>query len=138
MKSINIFTVTIISLIILSANTCSKNKPDCHQIYSLKNNTNNSVYSIWGLDSSLQNISSSPSEDPATYKCDPNSDRSYVVRGDCYENHIVEGRLNIFIFDAQVLETTDWQTVKDNYKVLKKYSLTKAQLDSANWMINYP
>jgi hypothetical protein len=46
--------------------------------------------------------------------------------------------LSVYIFDAQVLETTPWDTVKANYLVLKRYDLSLDDLNRLNWIITYP
>jgi hypothetical protein len=46
--------------------------------------------------------------------------------------------LSVFVFDAQVLETTPWDTVKANYLVLKRFDLSLDDLNKLNWIITYP
>jgi hypothetical protein len=46
--------------------------------------------------------------------------------------------LMVFIFDAKVLETTPWDTVKAKYLVLKRYDLSLQDLEDMNWTITYP
>ncbi len=43
-----------------------------------------------------------------------------------------------FIYDAQTLETTPWDTVVKKYMILKRHDLTKKDLDSMGWKITYP
>lgn len=126
--------------IVTMGNTCSKNKPNCHQYYTIKNNSSSAIYFRWSRDSALNSLSYSPGSSPAEYKCAPNDKRKDNFRS-CYESEInlsSTKELNVFIFDAKIIETVPWETVKQDYMLLKRYSLTKAQLDSANWIINYP
>jgi len=46
--------------------------------------------------------------------------------------------LMVFVFDAEVLETTPWDTVKSNYLVLKRYDLSLEDLQDMDWKIIYP
>jgi hypothetical protein len=46
--------------------------------------------------------------------------------------------LSVFVFDAQVLENTPWDTVKAKYLVLKRYDLSLDDLIKLNWIIIYP
>jgi hypothetical protein len=46
--------------------------------------------------------------------------------------------LSVFIFDAQVLENTPWDTVKAKYIILKRYDLSLDDLNKLNWTITYP
>jgi len=39
--------------------------------------------------------------------------------------------------DANTLETTSWDTIKLNYKVLKRYDLSFQDLEKMNWTITY-
>jgi hypothetical protein len=120
--------------------TCSKNSPDCHEYYTIKNDSNGAIYFRWSRDSALNSLSYSPGSSPVEYKCAAKGNAKDNRRG-CYEAEINLSslkKINIWIFDANIIETVQWDTVKKNYLILKKYSLTKEQLDSANWIINYP
>jgi hypothetical protein len=126
--------------IVSFGDTCSKNKPNCHEYYTIKNNSNGAIYFRWSRDSALNSLSYSPGSSPAEYKCAAN-DKANDTHRACYEAEINLSslkKLNIWIFDAQIIETLPWDTVKKNYMILKRYSLTEEQLDSANWIINYP
>jgi len=46
--------------------------------------------------------------------------------------------LMVFVFDAQVLETTTWDTVKANYQILKRYDLSLQDVKDMDWTISYP
>jgi hypothetical protein len=46
--------------------------------------------------------------------------------------------LIIFIFDAAIVDTTPWETIKKNYLILKRYDLTLKELDSLNFKVIYP
>ena len=43
-----------------------------------------------------------------------------------------------FIYDACILETTPWDTIKAKYIVLKRYDLSLQDLQQMNWTITYP
>ena len=43
----------------------------------------------------------------------------------------------VYVFDGTTLETSKWQTVKDNNLVLKRYDLTLEDLEGMNWEIIY-
>lgn len=46
--------------------------------------------------------------------------------------------MSIFVFDANVYEKTDWNEVRANYMVLKRYSISVEYLKSNNYTIIYP
>ncbi len=138
MNKINIVGISLIIFVIATASTCAKNKADCHYYYTLKNNTSSAFYFGWSYDSALSRLDYPPTASPETYKCEANTEKSHRLNR-CYEDDLSYfGKMYIFIFDAQVLETTSWDTVKHNYMLLKRYELTKVQLDSVNWYIKYP
>ena len=46
--------------------------------------------------------------------------------------------LMIFILNSQVLKTTPWEKVQQDYLVLKRYDLGLEDLKRMNWTITYP
>ena len=46
-------------------------------------------------------------------------------------------KLIIFIFSKKVIDTTPWDSVRNNYLILKRYDLDLKTLDSLNWRITY-
>ena len=139
MKNIILLAACLIAIMTMSIN-CRKNKADCHVYYTIKNNSSKAIYFISNKDSALNLLSYPPGASPATYKCDANAKINDAQRS-CYESNILLSSthmLYIFIFDAQIIETVPWDTIKKNYIILKRYELTKDELDSAKWIINYP
>ncbi len=121
--------------------TCRKNRPNCHTTFLIKNNSDSDIYFIWDGDTAVNRLNYPPGLAPGTYKCKSNSKIICALHNSCFESHLNSSSLHllsIFIFDAKVIETIPWDTIKKNFLILRKYSLTKAQLDSANWIINYP
>ncbi len=45
---------------------------------------------------------------------------------------------SIYIFDAEVIENTPWETVVRDYLVLKRYDLSLSDLQRLNWQVTYP
>ena len=46
--------------------------------------------------------------------------------------------MQIYIFDALVIEQTPWDTIVKYNKVLKRYQFTQTDLEKMNWEIKYP
>lgn len=44
----------------------------------------------------------------------------------------------MFIFDAHTIETTPWDSIVKHNKVLKRYQLTKSDMEKMNWIVTYP
>ena len=42
-----------------------------------------------------------------------------------------------FIFNANTIETTPWDSIVKHYMVLKRYQLTKSDMGKNNWTITY-
>jgi hypothetical protein len=44
----------------------------------------------------------------------------------------------VFILDAHTVETTSWDSIVKHYMVLKRYQLTKSDMEKNKWIITYP
>jgi len=44
----------------------------------------------------------------------------------------------VFVFDANIVENTPWDTIRKNYLILKRYDLSYDDIVSLNWIITYP
>jgi hypothetical protein len=44
----------------------------------------------------------------------------------------------VFVFNAGLLETIPWDTIKANYLVMKRYDLSLPDLEEMDWTITYP
>lgn len=138
------FLVNVMA-IALSFNSCvRKETANCHFNIYVKNNSAKAVY-IYGYhdypDSSLKNKNYNPSVAGEYYRVNANATTNIYSRS-CYEDvfrtSIPSDTIMIYIFDAQTLETTPWETVKMNNMYLKRYDLSLQNLRNLNWLINYP
>ncbi len=132
--------IAVIIAMISTSSTCKKNSSDCHFIFTIKNNSSSDIYIIWSRDSALTSLGYNPGSSPSTYKAERGIPLK-IVHSTCFENEILASStkiLYLFIFDAKIIETVPWDSVKKNYMLQKKYRLTEMQLDSANWIIDYP
>ena len=58
------------------------------------------------------------------------------IPGDpCFE---VTDTLIIFILNADTVETLPWDTIVERYLILKRYEVTKYDMERVNWTITYP
>jgi hypothetical protein len=46
--------------------------------------------------------------------------------------------LSIFIFRAKTISYYDWQLIRNNYKILKRYDISLGDLKQKKWIIPYP
>ena len=106
----------------------------------MQNASQTDVYLDYSDDSTLLNLSYPPGSAPESLKVRAGAGKKLFYR-DCFENFLITGsqnnRLYVFIFDAQTIETTNWDTVKNNHLLLRRYEFTKDQLDSQNWSFTY-
>ena len=120
-----------------------KETANCHFNIHVKNNSNKPIY-IYDYydypDSSLKNKNYNPAVSGEYYKVKPSETTN--IRRSCYEGlfetRIPSDTIMIYIFDAQTLATTPWETVKKNNLYLKRYDLSLQDLRNLNWLINYP
>lgn len=139
MRQLKIIISIVIGTVLLSANCCT-DKENCHDTIFVKNNSNKAIYfdrSYVYPDTILRD--DGLIKDPYIFKIDEFSEKRSVTRG-CYEG-IMQSSYPIimfFIYDAQTLETTPWDTVAKNHLVLKRYDLSLGDLQKMNWTITYP
>lgn len=46
-------------------------------------------------------------------------------------------KMSIYIFDSDTLKKYDWEDVRLNYRILKRYDLTLQDLQSTDFYVNY-
>ncbi len=129
--------------ITLMSSTCQKEDTG-HERITFKNNSNLKLY-VMGQDITYPDTSitfGDLTKTGSTQIVNPNSTNvSALEIQSTWEqrlNHPTQDTLMVFVFDAQVLETTPWDTVKANYLVLKRYDLSLQDLESVKWEITYP
>ena len=145
MKPMNI--LIILSLIMLSATCKKENTEDCHHSITVVNQSEKDIYVHEYLgypDTVYFKHGPNPVLSPELNKVKAGESNTNALWGrDCweieFENFIVPSeKIMIFIFDAQVLESTSWDTVVSNYMVLKRYDLSLEDLKQLDFTITYP
>ena len=102
------------------------------------NNTSKAIYFTYNYDTAVSKLSYPPGVAPETNKCEANKSQKYNATS-CHEDNINRyGKLSIFFFDANIIENTPWEIVKQNRLFLKRIDLTTAELNNFNWNIAYP
>lgn len=103
--------------------------------YDLKNNTNKLIYYGYSFsypDISLKGIIEFVPRINSAYQIAPGRVQAQSL-GDFSRNSTMQ----IFIFDADVIEKTPWDTVVKYNMFLKRYQFTEAELQKMNWEIIY-
>jgi hypothetical protein len=133
----NIFIV-FLCLITLSS-TCKKDEEDLK--LRVRNNSNSTIYMSWGTwypDTSFSRILN-PNRNPQCSKIEPQSlqDNHYNSPTSSLFNENMD-TLMVFIFDSNIIENKNWDTIVKNYMILKRYDLSLFDLEGMNWTITYP
>jgi hypothetical protein len=134
----NNWIILILSLIILSASSCESTYYD-HRL-KLYNNSEKTLYATYYQsfpDTALgqHSFSYSPNR-----RINP-GETFTLSRGGTWETAFKEQineKLMIFVFDANVVENTPWDTIRKNYIILKRYDLSLEDLERLDWMVTYP
>lgn len=142
MKTLNYFLV--ISLICLSS-TCKKDdENDYHKIIKFINNTNMELFVHQSVGYPDTTFARGEFPNPIVSEINrilPNETNTRALEARySYEEKFKYSydTLMIFVFDGQVLKTTPWETVQQDYLVLKRYDLSLEDLKQNNWTITYP
>lgn len=53
-------------------------------------------------------------------------------------NAIPSDTMSIFVFDHSIYQNTNWTTIKEQYKVLRRYDVSLQDLKKLNFQVAYP
>lgn len=143
MKVINIILSLLISAILYA---CGEKEVNCHKTINFNNNTFDTVYvaaSYQYPDTLSFKGIPNPKLDPNHTKVLPGETNSRVLwRRDCIElafkDLIASDTLMIYVFDANTIETTPWDSIKTQNLIFKRYDLSLSDLQQMGWSISYP
>jgi hypothetical protein len=82
-----------------------------------------------------------PALSPSDHEVMPFSMHGIALNGtweSFYSDIYPSDKLVFFVFDANTLETTNWDTVRARYRILKRYDLTLDSIRKMNWVLTYP
>ncbi len=130
-------TILFIVIIIISAK-CREDK-DCHDTISIINNSDKVIfYNISSNYPDTLSLANNPFVAGTEFEIEKQSIGKDIYR-DCIEYKFkINSKLIYFIYDAQVLATTPWDTVVKKYLILKRYDLSLQDMQKSNWTITYP
>ncbi len=142
MKRINILVV-IFTWLLCTANTC--NKEDCRKKIIFVNNSSKDIYIEGGVNMYPDTLNfnlwfPNPNRNPQYYRVksgESNNNIAGMRKRDCPEKMVEQGRVFIYVFDAEVLETIPWDTIGKYYMVLQTYHPSIEDMESSNWTITY-
>jgi hypothetical protein len=136
------FKILLIALLhsILVSSSCKKESSYYDYRLKVVNNSKDMIYADFYQSYPDTTLSSNSHFDGEILKARPN-DTITLIRGGSWENAFssdITEKLMVYVFDAEIIEDTPWDTVKANYMVLKRYDLSLQELEKMNWTISYP
>ena len=139
MKRIYFLVIILIGLLC----TASRCKDDCHKKIIFVNNSSKDVYIHSGNYPDTLGFCSlfpNPNRNPHAYSVkssESNDNAAGLGRRDCIEADVAQGRIFVYVFDAEVLANYSWDDVSRDYMVLKTYHPTLEEMESNNWTIYF-
>ena len=129
----NILKKIILSVMFLGLTySCSETKDPIY--FDIINNSEKSIYlgfSYSHPDINLKNIDNLPINNKA-YKI--STGKVYLSKASHFGYNPTT---QVFILDADVIESTPWDTIVKYNKVLKRYQFTKTELQNMGWKVVY-
>lgn len=137
-------TICVLSLTLFSFQ-CEKGLGGLDLRLKVKNNSSKSIYFVPSMEYPATNIPGypplpDPKLDPKHFKLSPGA-RIPIYLRDSWEHvasEIPERKIIFFFFDAQVLESTDWDTIRKNNMYIDRKILTLDSIKKMNWTVSYP
>jgi hypothetical protein len=135
MQKISLVLIITISFIGLNYSSCHHEDEPTH--LKIKNSSNFAIY--YGVsysypDTALNKIGNIPYyKGNTTQKINANDSifvRTIILAGNT--------TLQMFIFDADVIEKNPWDSIVAHHMVLKRYQFTVSDVEKSNWTITYP
>lgn len=138
MKAVKLISVVVFLTMVLSSNSCSD-----EDFTKLKvcNSFNKAIYvsfSTWYPDTTI--INPSPYYNRNHDKIEVNSIQKEWLKS-ASEGLFISSKidtLSLFVFDADLIESHYWDTIKANYSILCRYDLSLSDLKKLNWIVPYP
>ena len=146
----NIIKLLLVSLICMATKCQDKESENCHTAIRFSNNTTNplriksiSPHPIFHPDPfDISKLSYTVRDENFKVKGGEQENKRAIFSSGCYENIFNRdshsGTLNVYVFDASVVENTSWEVVARDYLVLKRYDLSLDDLKRLDWKIEYP
>ena len=133
----NTFKLSILLFFLLSASACKD--PPFDRVYSfwLENKSDKFInflvsdtYPDTTIPDTYNKIKGVSSGSKASYD-------SYKKWEDVFDK-LPSDTLSIFIFSDNTISNYDWQIIRTNYMILKRYDISLDDLENQKWIITYP
>jgi hypothetical protein len=132
MKSL-LFTFITVSVLVCSGMSCHHDIDP--RYFKFINNSDTAIY--YGLsfsypDTNLNKIEDKPYSGKIALKVN-SKDSSFITAAPL----AAYPTLQLFIFEAHTIDSYPWDTIVKHYMVLKRYQLTKSDMEKMNWILTY-
>ncbi|MDD2244266.1 MAG: hypothetical protein VB024_02670 [Dysgonamonadaceae bacterium] len=141
MKIKALFASSIMITLFFLMSSCANSGgfDECHNSIYLTNNSDKTIYYVSTLKENFFNFDPTNPTYATDLKIKPGEKMKVRIgfQLSCWEQVLdnAGGYVYIYIYDAEYLESTDWQSAKNNY--IKKYKLDTNQLKKSNWSVVY-
>ena len=135
---ISLFILFTITLVIAS---CEKHGPTPFFRITVKNNAQQAVCPMMQDWSMMLNEDTSLPEVKPSLQIVGNGGEARFDNDEDWKKEFDRAGLDsatFFFIDANVYQNNSWVQIRDNYMVLKRVKYSVAQLEAADWVIQYP
>ena len=142
MKTTQAILLVALSCFLLSSK-CRKDDPPCTRL-KLDNKTNKDVYVLISFDypdSSLNFQSPFASYYKIKIGAHSKGDIRDVYNFECadrYFEYYPNNTLSFFVFDAALVDTTPWISIRQNYQIIKRFDVGKNEVINNNYTLSLP
>jgi hypothetical protein len=128
--------VLILGIIIFLA-SCIREDENCHQWIRIINKTDKAIY--YNPSSRYPDTIMTQFDFSANHvKIEKKSSKKDLYRSCIEGTFAYTDKLIYFIYDAQTLETTPWDTIVKKNMILKRYQLSLEDLQNLDWTVTFP
>jgi len=136
-------TLVLILLLFLCLNSCVK-PPFVDKFHAITviNNSSEDVY-VHRADLNAEKQypdTSLPASKPALLKMPANKRGYFDSKTTWKENlsSLPSDTLSVYFIDGSTFENEEWEVIKGNYLIIKRYDLSIEDLEKSNFIISYP
>ncbi|MBO9204399.1 MULTISPECIES: hypothetical protein [Niastella] len=135
---ITLTALLLITSCVLLSSTCQKEDPDpiCKNL-TINNNTDKAVYTLFSFDYPDTSLNfQNPVISRTSKKLAAHSQATIDPRSNCLEQFLDNPgvqKLSVFVFDAELVESTPWDQIRTQYQIIKRLDLTQDDLINNNY-----
>lgn len=142
MKTHRLILLLLLSCFLLSM-TCRKRETGgCHYTIRIHNDSDIPIHTFISYDYPDTGLNfQRPGIDRLSNSTTPHNWSDIRDETECVESKMDYNgaeKLTVFVFDKNLIDTTSWSQIRQNYQVLKRHSYTLDDLKALNFELEYP